>query len=276
MQPTRVRSRWLLALALPFGLGACASNSNSAPPASASASAATASDPSANTLTPAEQAQGWRLLFDGTSTKGWRGYKKPAFPEKGWHVESGILKHEKNEEGFHAGDILTDEEFDNFELTLDFKLVPRGNSGIKYLVNEALETKQASSFEFQILDDALHPDATKGKDGNRRLGGLYDLIAPPADKVTHPIGEWNQARVLVDGNHVEHWLNGKMTVTYERNSPELKALIAESKFKDIKGFGEAGKGHILLQDHNDEIAFRNIKIRPIPAKTSQAPGQASK
>lgn len=257
------RLAWLvLAAPLATAAGCASSKSQSAP--------AVAADPAAegaqNTLTAAEQAAGWRLLFDGTSTKGWRGYKKPAFPEKGWHVENGILKHEKNEEGFRAGDILTDEQFSNFELVMDFKLVPRGNSGIKYLVNENLETKQAASFEFQILDEALHPDATKGKDGNRRLGGLYDLIAPPADKVTKPIGEWNQARIIVDGNKVEHYLNGKLTVSYERGSAPLKALIAESKFKDIKGFGESTQGHILLQDHNDEIAFRNIKIRTLPAK----------
>jgi hypothetical protein len=275
MHPIRVRAVRSLALlgtlVGPLAIGGCATKSSS-PGASSSASASTtapastAADPNANKLTAAEQAAGWRLLFDGATTKGWRGYKKPSFPEKGWHVQDGILLHEKNEEGFHAGDILTDEQFSNFELTLDFKLVPRGNSGIKYLLNEDLETKQAASFEYQILDDALHPDATKGKDGNRRLGGLYDLIAPPADKVTRPIGEWNQARVIVDGNHVEHWLNGKKTVSYERGSPALKALIAESKFKDIKGFGEASSGHILLQDHNDQIAFRNIKIRVLPAK----------
>jgi hypothetical protein len=266
MLPTRVRAQIVSSiLPLALVLSSCASSKSASGPAAPPA-AAEAADPNANKLTAEEQAAGWRLLFDGTSTKGWRGYKKPAFPEKGWHVEGGVLKHEKNEEGFRAGDILTDEQFSNFELTLEFKLVPRGNSGIKYLLDENLDTKQATSFEYQILDDALHPDATKGKDGNRRLGGLYDLIAPPADKVTRPIGEWNQARVVVDGTHVEHWLNGKQTVSYERGSPALKGLIAESKFKEIKGFGESSAGHILLQDHNDEIAFRNIKIRPLPAK----------
>ncbi len=224
----------------------------------------------ANQLTDAEKAAGWQLLFDGVSTKGWRGYKKPTFPERGWHAVDGTLKHDKNEPGYKPGDIITEEQFDNFELVLEFKLTPRGNSGIKYLVDEALvpTSNSAHAFEFQILDDDLHPDATKGKDGNRKCGGLYDLIAPPADKSVRPIGEWNQARLLVDGPNTEHWLNGKKTVSYVRSSAEMKSLIGASKFKEIAGFGEGNKGHILLQDHNDEIAFRNIKIRRLPAKLS--------
>lgn len=246
--------------------GACATSGggNGAPPAPA---------PAANTLTPEEVAAGWRLLFDGATTKGWRNFKKPTFPERGWHVVNGVLKHEKKGQGPKAGDIITEEQFDNFELSLEFQLTPRGNSGIKYLVDEQLvpEGKSAVSFEFQILDDALHPDANKGKDGNRRCGGLYDLIAPAPDKIVKPIGEWNHARLVVDGNNIEHWLNGKKTVSFVRGSPELKALIAESKFKETVGFGEAAKGHILLQDHDDEIGFRNIKIRPLPARVAATP-----
>jgi hypothetical protein len=246
----------------------CGAHNGTGPAAATSASPVTvdAGGPT-NVLTAAETAAGWRLLFDGKTTAGWRGFKKPTFPEKGWRAEDGILKHEKNEEGFHAGDIVTDEQFDNFELTMDFKVTPRGNSGLKYLVSEEMgKPGTAVGFEYQILDDDLHPDAKKGKDGNRRCGGLYDLIAPPADKVLHPVGQWNQARLVVDGNNIEHWLNGKKTVSYVRGSAELKALIAESKFKDIPGFGENAKGHILLQDHNDEIGFRNIKVRTLPAK----------
>ncbi len=255
------RKSFLVSSVMALALWGCATTKTGAPGPTA---AADASAP-ANVLTAEEQAAGWQLLFDGQTTKGWRGFKKPTFPEKGWHAEGGTLKHEKNEPGFKAGDIITEEKFDNFELVLDFKLVPRGNSGIKYLVDEDLvkTSNSASSFEFQILDDDLHPDATKGKDGNRRCGGLYDLIAPPTDKTVFPIGQWNQARLVVNGNNIEHWLNGKKTISFVRNSPEMKTLIAESKFKEIAGFGESSAGHILLQDHNDEIAFRNIKLRKL-------------
>jgi hypothetical protein len=167
---------------------------------------------------------------------------------------------------------VTIEEFDNFELKLEFRLTPRGNSGIKYLVNESLskeKKKEGIGFEFQILDDDLHPDAKKGKDGNRTCGSLYDLIAAPADKIVRPVGQWNTAQVTVDGNKVEHRLNGKTVVSFVRGSPELKAIIAESKFKTIPGFGESARGRLLLQDHNDQIAFRHIKIRTLPAGVVQ-------
>lgn len=211
--------------------------------ATAATGAPSPSDSGTNALSSAEQAAGWRLLFDGKTTTGWRGFGKTSFPEKGWRAEDGILKHEKNEPGYHAGDIITDEEFGNFELVLDFRVTPRGNSGIKYLVDEKVAKSGAAvAFEYQILDDDLHPDATKGKDGDRKCGGLYDLIAPPSDKVLHPVGQWNQARLVVNGNHVEHWLNGKQTIAYERGSDDLKRRIAESKYKDVAGFGEASKG----------------------------------
>jgi hypothetical protein len=216
----------------------------------------------ANTLTAKEKAAGWQLLFDGKGTAGWRGFKSETFPEKGWKVIEGVLVHEK---AVKAGDIITKETYDNFELRLDFRLSPRANSGIKYLVDENLvkDAKQGVSFEYQILDDELHPDAKKGKNGNRTCGGLYDLFPPSAERAVRPMGQWNEARVVVDGNKIEHWLNGKKVLSFVRGGPELKAAIAESKFKDIPGFGETARGHILLQDHNDEIAFRNIKIRKI-------------
>ena len=227
-----------------------------------------------NGLTAEETAQGWMLLFDGKSTNGWREFGKETFPAKGWKVENEILVHEKNEEDFRAGDIITVDQYDNFELKVDFRLTPRGNSGIKYLVVEDRvgttvgKAQSAVSFEFQILDDDLHPDAKKGKDGNRTVGSLYDLIPAAADKVVKPIGQWNQAHLIVDGNRIEHWLNGKKVVAYERGSADLRTRIAQSKFKDVKGFGENAKGHILLQDHNDEIAFRNIKLRKLPTPTA--------
>jgi hypothetical protein len=222
-------------------------------------------------LSKEEKAAGWQLLFDGKTTKGWRRFKGDKFPARGWLVKDGILVHEKNEPGFKAGDIVTTEEFESFELKLEARLTPRGNSGVKYLVNEALVTGEKAEkadglgFEFQILDDDLHPDAKKGKNGNRTMGSLYDLIPPSAaDKVVRPIGQWNEVRLVVNGNNVEHWLNGKKVLSYVRGSAELKALIAESKYKDKAGFGENARGHILLQDHNDEIAFRNIKLRKLP------------
>jgi hypothetical protein len=220
--------------------------------------AATAAPASAlNQLSAKEKAAGWRLLFDGKSMKGWRLFKGDKFPDRGWLVKDGILEHEKSEK-FGIGDIVTEEEFDNFELKLEFRLPEAGNSGIKYLVDESIvkEGNHGVAFEFQLLDDAKHPDAKKGKDGNRTCGSLYDLIPAAKDKVVRPIGEWNEALLIVNGNHIEHWLNGKKVLAYERGSEALKALIAESKYKTIAGFGEARKGRILLQDHNDAIAFR--------------------
>lgn len=262
------------ALGLWLGAAGCASTTATSGSESAPASAQALATAELPVLTAEEKAAGWELLFDGQTTKGWRNWNKTSFPERGWKVVGGILKHEKNEEGFRAGDIITDAQFDNFELRLDFLLTPKTNSGIKYLVTESTtgqtpsQAKSAISFEYQILDDDLHPDAKKGKNGNRTQGSLYDLIPAAADKPVHPIGQWNEARLVVDGNNVEHWLNGKKVVSYVRGSAELKALIAESKFKDVPGFGEASKGHILLQDHNDEIAFKNIKIRRLPARTA--------
>jgi hypothetical protein len=215
----------------------------------------------ANALSAKEKSAGWQLLFDGKSTAGWRGFKSDKFPEKGWKVVDGLLVHEK---AVKAGDIVTKESFDTFELRFDFRLTPRSNSGVKYLVDENLvkDAKQGVSFEYQVLDDELHPDAKKGKDGNRKCGGLYDLFAPK-EAAVKPMGEWNEARIVVETGKIEHWLNGKKVLSFTRGGPELKTAIAESKFKEIPGFGETAKGHILLQDHNDEIAFRNIKLRKI-------------
>jgi hypothetical protein len=246
-----------------------------APAAQAAEKPAAAAAPAAalNQLSAKEKAAGWRLLFDGKSTKGWRVFKGVKFPDKGWLVKDGILEHEKSDK-FNIGDLVTEEEFDNFELTLEFRLPGGGNSGIKYLVDESIvkEGNHGVAFEFQLLDDAKHPDAKKGKDGNRTCGSLYDLIPAAKDKLVKPIGEWNEAHLVVNGNHIEHWLNGKKVLEYERSSDALKALIAESKYKTIAGFGEAKKGRILLQDHNDAIAFRNIRVHKLaPARAAAAP-----
>jgi hypothetical protein len=221
-----------------------------------------------NTLTAAEKAAGWKLLFDGKTTNGWRGFRRDKFPEEGWVIADGSIKHTPGggEQSQNGGDIITTEKYDNFELQLEWRISPGGNSGIKYLVDEAMVTSGHSGlgFEMQVLDDDKHPDAKLGKGGNRTAGGLYDLIAPK-NKTLRPVGEWNQIRLIVRGNHIEHWLNGSKVVEYVRASPEMKALIAESKYKTIAGFGEVKKGHILLQDHGNEVWFRNIKIRELAA-----------
>jgi len=159
-----------------------------------------------------------------------------------------------------TGDIVTLDTFSDFDLRFDWRIAPGGNSGLKYFVTE--EREGPIAHEYQVLDDARHPDAKVGP--HRQAGAFYDVLAPVADKPLRPVGEWNQSRVLVKGNHVEHWLNGRKVVEYELGSPELRAAIAKSKFKDVAGFGTKIPGHILLQDHGDEVAFRNIKIMPTP------------
>ena len=221
-----------------------------------------------NALTPAERAAGWKLLFDGKTWNGWRGFRREKMPDEGWTIEDGAIKHiaGNGEQSKQGGDIITVGKYDNFELQLDWRISPGGNSGIKYLVDEDMVKSGYSGlgFEMQVLDDNGHPDAKMGKDGNRTASALYDLIAPQ-NKVLRPVGEWNQVRLIVLGNHVEHWLNGAKVVEYELGSSELKALIAESKYKTIPGFGEVRKGHILLQDHGHEVWFRNIKLRELTA-----------
>lgn len=214
---------------------------------------ATAADP--NTLTAEEKSGGWKLLFDGKTGAGWKAIGKSEFPAKGWVVEEGSLK--RKEAG--GGDLLSTEEFENFELSWEWKISPGGNSGLKYNLPDA---NKGVGFEYQMLDDEKNPDGIRG--GRlHQTGSLYDLIEPPADKKTKPIGEWNESRVLVKGNHVEEWLNGAKTVEFEMGSAELKAIIAKSKFKGVKGFGEKTKSPILLQDHGAEVEFRSIKIHPL-------------
>jgi hypothetical protein len=221
----------------------------------------------ANTLSAAETAAGWKLLFDGKTTNGWRGFHAESFPANGWMVEDGAIKRvAKGATPGGGGDIITAGEYGNFELAIEWKLTAGGNSGLKYLIAEPAGSTSRSGvgYEMQILDDERHPDAKMGVNGNRTAGSLYDLIAP-SSHAARPIGEWNEARLVVRGKHVEHWLNGQRVVQFEIGSPEMKALIAKSKYKDIKGFGDATSGHILLQDHGDEVWFRNIKLRQLPA-----------
>ncbi|MCX6895924.1 MAG: DUF1080 domain-containing protein [Verrucomicrobia bacterium] len=231
--------------------------------------------PATNTLTAEEKAAGWKLLWDGQTSEGWRSAKAENFPARGWAMRDGVLTVEASGggEATAGGDIITRERYSNFELVADFKITPGANSGIKYFVQPNLSPidKQtgkptivgsAIGCEFQILDDARHPDAKLGRDGNRTIGSLYDLIPAAASKQPNPIGEWNTARILVQGNHVEHWLNGLKVVEYERGSAAFHDTVAQSKYKNIPSFGEWPDGHILLQDHGNEVSFRNIKIRP--------------
>ncbi|MEI6106286.1 MAG: DUF1080 domain-containing protein [Opitutae bacterium] len=231
--------------------------------------------PAANTLTAEEKAAGWRLLWDGRTSDGWRSARAETFPAKGWTIKDGLLSVADNggEESAGGGDIITREQFAQFELTVDFKLTPGANSGIKYFVQPGLAAITGSGekaavgsaigLEFQILDDALHPDAKLGRDGNRTISSLYDLIPAAASKRPNAIGEWNTARVLVQGSHVEHWLNGAKVLEYERGSTAFRTAVADSKYKKIAGFGEWPTGHILLQEHGSTVTFRNVKIRVI-------------
>lgn len=221
-----------------------------------------------NKLTIDEKKKGWKLLWDGKTTNGWRGAKLEEFPENGWKIEDGVLSvlSSGGAESNAGGDIVTTEQFGDFELTVDFKLTPGANSGIKYYVDTNINKGAGSSIglEYQILDDALHPDAKLGNhDGSRTVSSLYDLIQADVNKPIHPIGEWNTAYIISKNNHVEHWLNGTKVLEYERKSDDYKTLVSESKYAKWPNFGELDKGEILLQDHGDLVSFKNVKIRPI-------------
>ena len=229
-----------------------------------------------NTLSKQEAAQGWHLLFDGETTDGWRSTHGPDFPATGWEVKDGLLSVTEHggEEGGNAGDILTTRKYTNFELLVDFRITPGANSGIKYFVNLDMTPGHdghgsAIGFEYQILDDALHPDAKKGRDGNRTVASLYDMIPASKDKQVKPVGEWNTARIVVRGTHGEHWLNGVKVLEYDRATPQFRQIVVESKFHVYPHFGEANDGYILLQDHGFPVSFRNIKIRELPSTPPQ-------
>ena len=230
-----------------------------------------------NTLTAGEILKGWTMLWDGATADGWRGAKLETFPKGGWEMKDGVLTvlESGGAESTSGGDIVTRQRYARFDLQLEFKITPGANSGIKYFCQPNLDpitgggakakTGSAIGLESQILDDVKHPDAKKGKKGNRTMASLYDLITADAGKKPNPVGEWNSMRVVTDGKHVEHWINGKKVISYERGTPEFRAVVAQSKYSKIPGFGEWSDGHILLQDHGNTVSFRNVKILVPPA-----------
>ncbi|MBW7890636.1 MAG: DUF1080 domain-containing protein [Chitinophagaceae bacterium] len=221
-----------------------------------------------NNLTDFEKNNGWKLLFDGVSSKGWRSVRTLEFPEKGWEIADGSITvlSSKGREGERGGDIITDRKYSAFDLSFEFNFSTGGNSGLKYFVTLSNgNTGSALGLEYQVLDDKNHPDAKMGIGGNRTLASLYDLIhAARSERFTNPPGEWNRGRVVVyPNNHVVHYLNGVKVLEYDRGSEAFRKLVANSKFKDKPGFGEAKEGWILLQDHGDLVSFRSLKIREL-------------
>lgn len=219
----------------------------------------------ANTLTKKEMKSGWTLLWDGKTFEGWRGIYKKEFPTNGWIIEDGQLICLGNEmpDSLKGGDIITDKKYESFEIKCEFKIQEKANSGIKYFVNESVKATPGHGLglEFAILDNNNWP--YEALDFSRTCGSLYDLIRAPDSTKTKPIGAWNEARIIVDGNHIEHWLNGTKTVEIEKGSKKYYQLLAKSKYANIKNWGEFNEGNILLQDEGPRTAFRNIKLRVI-------------
>ena len=208
-----------------------------------------------NTLTPAEQAAGWRLLFDGRSTAGWRGYREQAMPN-GWKVADGTLT--KTDA---TGDIITTDQFADFELSLEWRIARGGNAGLFYRGTEEFEKVYWSAPEYQLLDDA---NARDGRDRLTSAASAYALY-PAAAGIVKPAGEWNTTRIVARGARIEHWLNGQKVVQYDLWSPDWESKVKASKFAEWPKYGRAKSGHIAIQgDHNGALALRNIKIRTLP------------
>jgi hypothetical protein len=213
--------------------------------------------PTHNRLSDKEQAEGWQLLFDGTTTRGWRGFAKQDFPTTGWVVENGTLKGQ----GSKGGDIVTTTAYDDFEFAWDWRLSFQGNSGVKYFVDEARgNAGGAIGHEYQTIDDDNYTAMRLTE--RQQTGAWYDVMAP-VKKAAHPVGQWNSSRLVVRGTTVQHWLNGTLVLAYDIMSPEAQRGIATSKFKDVKGFADKIRTPILLQDHDTVVWFRNLKLREL-------------
>lgn len=220
-----------------------------------------AAEPPLNTLSDEEKKAGFKLLFDGKTTDGWRGYKMKEMPP-GWKVIDGILTRTTGGAGGKGAgggdDIITKDQYDNFELRLEWRVGKGVNSGILYRAIEDAATSWHVAPEMQVLDNAGWGE----KETRHHAGALYDLYAPAKD-VTRKPGSWNEVKLIANGNHIEHWLNGEKVVECELNSDDWNARVANSKFKDKPKFAKATKGHIVLQDHSGNIEYRNIRLREI-------------
>ena len=253
-----LRARSLIVLAAL--VAGCASTQNASAPAGP------------NQLSDSERSAGWRLLFDGSSFRGWRGLGYDSVPTAHWKIVDGsIMKVPSHDvakmpdgQPANGGDLMTTDAFRDFELSFDWKVALGSNSGLKYNVSEPMSVKSSNhaalGFEYQVLDDSMNTD---NKIPTHRAGSLYDLIPSGATKLLRPIGEWNTSRVVFRGNHGEHWLNGAKVVEYDLGTPRFDSVFKLSKYKPIAGFADKRAGHIVLQDHNEVAWFRNIKIREL-------------
>jgi len=274
-------SKWFVFVSILAFLVACGSQKDVKSTEESSTEAQATEDSDQNRLTEQEKAEGWILLFDGETLLGWRGLDRENIPVDHWIVEDGAIKKvadkdvplQEDGQPLEGCDLMTIQTFENFELALEWKISPGGNSGIKYNVSEEMSTAHppdnaALGFEYQILDDERHLDALLGKD--RTAAALYDLIGPE-NKSLKPVGEFNSARIVFHGYHGEHWLNGVKVLEYDLNTPEMDKLIEGSKYRDILDFAQKRNGHIVLQDHADAVWFRNIKIRILnPDKSTES------